>query len=412
MNKKEILKDTIIKAVVARQMTNKSAANRLNLSVRQIQNLKGRYKQGDTSMLHRNCGRQPSKTHSPEFRQRILDIRGLPEFEKANTKHFMEILADKYGIKVGYTFLTQLFAQAGIRSPKEHRRHKKAHPRRERKAHEGELIQTDATPFAFFKDDPKLYTLHGMIDDATGKVTGLYMCVNECTHGYFEVTKQTLSGFGTPEAIYADGSSIFFSRGEEEISLEDELRGVTVKPTQYGRIMDTLGVKLIHARSSQAKGRVERLWETLQSRLPVEFIVNGITSIDEANEFLKTYIDTFNRQFSIPPAGSQSYFVPVTRGVDMDVLFSVIYVRSLDAGACFSLNNVIFRAEGISCPRNTKVEILINKKTGVIARFKERLYKVTPIIDKSKRPVNSTESVSMIINQFVYYHCLKNERIA
>jgi transposase len=412
MNSKEQVKATIIKAVIAGQMTNKSASNRLKLSVRQIQNLKGRYKQGDTSMLHRNCGRQPTKTYGPEFKQRILDIRHLPKYEKVNTKHFKEILEEDYGIKVSYTFLTELFSQAGIRSPKKHKHHKKMHTRRERKAHEGELLQADATPFAFFEGDAQLYTLHGLIDDATGKVTGLYMCINECMHGYFEVMKQTIRGFGVPESIYADGSSIFFSHGREEINIDDELRGMTVKPAQYGRIMDVLGVKMIHAHSSQAKGRVERLWETLQSRLPVELSMNGVTSIEKANAFLETYIVKFNKQFSVPPMDSQSFFVPMMKGTDLDTLFSVSYERALDAGACFSLNNVIFRVEGGCCPRNTKVEVLINKKNGVIARIKGSRYNVTPILDKSKRPVNSTESVNMIIDQFVYHYCLKNERAA
>lgn len=231
-------------------------------------------------------------------------------------------------------------------------------------------------------------------------------------HGYFEVTKQTIENFGAPESLYADGSSIFFTTSKQELSIEDELAGVMLKTTQYGDIMKELGISLIHAHSSQAKGRVERLWGTLQDRLTVEFAMNGITNMEQANEFLPQYIKKFNERFAVEPVSAQSYFVPLIKGIDLSLLFSVKYDRTLDNGGCFSLNNVVFRVENLRCLPKTKVKVMINKKIGVKVMYNNKLYSVTPILDKNRKEINSTESVNMIISTFVYYHCLKNERVA
>jgi len=412
LNRSEHRKETIIKSCVAGEITTASAASRLGLSVRQVKRLKVRYKEaGGQSMLHGNCGRQPAKTLSIETKQRILEIRKQPEFETVNTKHFQEILEHPYKIKVSYTCLSNLLKENGIQSHKKHKK-RKTHKRRERREHFGELLQADASPHQYFKDDDDRYALHGFIDDATGKITGLYMCENECMHGYFEVTKQTIKSHGVPESLYADGSSIFFTTSKEELSIEEELAGVMLKTTQYGEIMRELGINLIHAHSSQAKGRVERLWETLQDRLVVEFAMNGIKNIEQANEFLPGYIKEYNKRFGVEPSSTQSYFVPLIRGIDLSLLFSVKYDRTLDSGSCFSLKSTIFRVENLNCLPKTKVKVMINKAIGIKAMYNNKLYPVTPIIDKNKKEINSTDSVNMIISTFVYYHCLKNERVA
>ena len=134
------------------------------------------------------------------------------------------------------------------------------------------------------------------------------MCENECMHGYLEVTRQTFKNFGVPLALYADGSSIFFPK-DNKLTLEEQLAGVTESTTQYGRMMKYLGVNLIHAGSSQAKGCIERLWKTLHDRLRTEFRRLNITTIDEANKFLKKYIPKFNKKFGIEQKNKKSSFM-------------------------------------------------------------------------------------------------------
>jgi len=160
--------------------------------------------------------------------------------------------------------LYALLKKAGITSPKKRRRFR-SHRRRKRKEQEGLLIQLDASPFSWLSDG-RIYHLHGGIDDATGKVVGLYLAEGECLEGYFQVAPK-----------------------RDKLSLEEQLSGKRVNLTQFGRAMSQLGVHMIGARSPQAKGRIERLWQTLQSRLTVELKCRGIKTVQEANIFLREY---------------------------------------------------------------------------------------------------------------------------
>ena len=166
---------------------------------------------------------------------------------------------------------------------------------------------------------------------------------------------------------------------------------------------------LIHARSSQAKGRVERLWETLQSRLPVEFGLRGITDIDAANDFLKNeYIDTFNKKFGVK-SDADSCFVTLPETVDLDLLLSYKVSRKLDNGGVFSLHKVKFKVIGRIVKR--EVVVHISTRLGVVAVNNGKCLPVVPI-ENTKKSINSTDSVEMILSRFVFAFCLKNEHVA
>ena len=412
MNQKEELKAHIIKCCVNGNMTVKQAANRLGFSERYVKKLKARYKEyGVSSMLHGNCGRQPKKTLDIALKQEILAIRKQSQFETANVMHFKEILEENYKITVSYSFLYNFLKKNHIQSPRKHRKTKKHH-RRKRRSKIGELLQIDATPHEFFSGDCNKYTLHGLIDDATGQITGLYMCKNECMHGYFEVIRQTLEDFGVPENIYADGSSIFFPTQKDKLTLEEQLSGIEKNNTQFGKIMESLGIHLIHAGSSQAKGRIERLWNTLHDRLITEFKIHEITDMNQANSFFKKYVKKYNKKFKVKPKEENSAFVPLLNTIDLDRLLTVKYKRIVDNGACFSLNNIRFKIENIDLLPRTKVNVLISKKIGIKVLYKEKLYTVKPIYNKDNIPIDNTASIETIIAEFIYFNCLKNERIA
>lgn len=412
MNKKEELKAHIIKCCVDGNMTVKQAANRLGFSERYVKNLKARYKKyGVSSMLHGNCGRQPKRTLDIALKQKILDIRKQSEFNTVNVMHFKDILEEKYKIIVSYSFLYNFLKKNNIESPRKHRK-TKVHHRRNRRSKIGELLQIDATPHKFFMGDNNKYTLHGLIDDASGQITGLYICKNECMQGYFEVIRQTLKNFGIPENIYADGSSIFFTTKKDKLTLEEQLSGLEEPNTQFGKIMNELGIHLIHAGSSQAKGRIERLWNTLHDRLITEFKINNITNMEQANAFFKEYIKKYNKKFKVKPKDKKKAFIPLLKSVNFDTLLTVKYKRTVDNGACFSLNNVSFKIENIDILPRTKIDVLISKKIGIKVLYKNKLYTVKPIYDKNDIPIEKIESIENIIAEFIYFNCLKNERIA
>ncbi len=239
----------------------------------------------------------------------------------------------------------------------------------------------DATPYEWFGGDGK-YNLHGAIDDATGKLVGLYMTKNECLHGYFEITRQMLLKHGIPINIYADRHTIFRSPKTDKLTLEEQLEGKQVKLTQYQRAMDELGIAIIPARSPQAKGRVERLWDTLQSRLPIEFKIAGITIIDEANEFLIKYIDKFNAKYAVEPENPETVFRNLSDTIDIDTILCVKTNRSIDNGSVFSYANKYFKVicedMEVNIPPKAKINILISTRFCIRAIYKGKVFEVTP----------------------------------
>jgi len=299
---------------------------------------------------------------------------------------FQELLERQEDIKISYSALYSTLTQATIQSPKK-RRLFKPHRRRKRKQQAGLLIQMDATPFEWF-GGPEKFSLHGAIDDATGQVVGLYLTKNECLHGYFEVTRQMLLSHGIPASAYADRHAIFLSQNAGKLSVEDQLAGKMVNDTQFGRAMKELGVTLIPARSPQAKGCVERLWETLQSRLPVEFAIAKITGIDQANAFLTSYISAFNEHFSVEPTNAETAFRSLDHHIHLDTVLCIKMKRVVDAGCVFSFYNRHFALsstkKSLLPPPKSPISVLISPRIGIKAQYNGTIFEVLPYIKPAK----------------------------
>jgi len=408
MNKKEKFKLHIMKCVIEKKLTIKEAAERLELSIRQVYRLKGAMKEKDvSSMLHGNCGRTSLKrTLSPEKKKKILEIKAMPEYDNVNFLYFQELLELEYKITISYFALRKLLIENKYKSPKKHRERKISHPRRERKAYLGEMLQIDGSRHQWFKNDNSYYTIHGAIDDATSIVTGLYMCKNECMEGYIQIICQTMDGYGVAKSLYSDGLSLFFS--SKEPTIEEQLAGKMVNETQFGKMMSSLGVHMIRANSSQAKGRIERLWGTLQGRLETEFAIRKIKTPEEANAFFPEFLKRLNARFSINALKSESKFLPKPEYIDLDILFSYKVNRIMDNSGCFSLEGTIFQCNIKGILPKTKIVVLISKKLGVKVLFKDKLFTPTPILNKEKSEIKGS-SISAIIDDFVYSYCLKDE---
>lgn len=134
------------------------------------------------------------------------------------------------------------------------------------------------------------------------------MCKNECLLGYLEVLRQTIENYGIPISLYPDKYSVFFppKKVNDHITVEEQLNGREKGITQFGRIVEELGITMFPTSSPQAKGRIERLWETLQSRLVTEFRINKITNMEQANKFLINYIEKYNSRFSVEPISKKT----------------------------------------------------------------------------------------------------------
>ena len=390
LKQKDLKRATLIEACINGKCTVKQVAYALGISERRVKQIKKEVKEsGVKSIQHGNRGRKPKNTIPDETRKKILELRSSYEYEISNFKHFQELLKEHENIEISYSALYNILKNAGIKSPKKHRK-AKLHHRRKRKEAEGMMLQADGTPFDWFETGEK-YSLHGFVDDATGKITGLYMCKNECLLGYLEVLRQTLENFGIPISLYPDKYSVFFppKKVSDHLTIEEQLNGRQKGITQFGRIVEELGIEMFPASSPQAKGRIERLWETLQSRLVTEFRINKITNVDDANNFFIEFIKIYNSKFSVEPSNNSSVFLKLPKRYNLDELLCVKFERTIDNAGVFSINNSKFQILDRNLPPKTKLQIYLSQKIGMRVKVNSKTYDVLPLELISKDIINS-----------------------
>ena len=171
---KEIKKITVIQSVIEDKRTGKEASEVLGLSERQIWRLVAKIKQeGLDGIKHGNSKRVPKNKINPEIEEKIVSLKKSYEYEKANFLHFRDLLEERENIKISYSSLYNIMTRNGFVSKNKHK-DRIIHRRRKRKEYEGDLVQADGTPYAWFEDGV-MYSIHGFIDDASGKILGLYI---------------------------------------------------------------------------------------------------------------------------------------------------------------------------------------------------------------------------------------------
>jgi len=382
LTREEHIRLDVLSKANAGFITVREAAEKLGISERQIQRLKKEVRdKGPAALIHKNTNRVPSHALTKETKAKILAIRKKSGFKDSNFKHFQELLAVNHQIEISYSALYRLLTDEGEKSPKKRRRFKK-HRRRKRQEQAGSLVQIDASPFDWLGNGTK-FSLHGTIDDATSQVTGLYLCKNECMLGYHEVMRRMIGVFGIPDAVYADRHTIFRSPNVDKAKAVDAPADMKVKETQFGRAMTELGIHIIAARSPQAKGRIERLWGTLQSRLPVEFEVNRIKDVESANSFLQSYIFAFNSELAVEPEDCESAFLPLEDGVILDHILCIKEIRKLDNGQVFSYKGKSFQIESSAysnwIPPKAEITVMTSPQIGIKVAYKNLVFDVKPI---------------------------------
>ncbi|WOL41079.1 ISNCY family transposase [Pyramidobacter sp. YE332] len=278
LSQKELDRIRIIGALVEGRMTNREAAEKLGLCQRQIIRIKKRFAaQGAAGLVHGNRGRTSRRRIGDEVRESVLKAYEEVYYD-FNFSHFAECLNEREGIGISRSSVVRILKDEGIRSKKSARRRPKLHRSRPQKVAAGMLWQTDATSFEWFGRGNGRATLHAYIDDATGIVTGACFTENECMAGYVAALGMGIEGYGLPMAIYSDRHTIFRSPkaraqdDEDRIEGNEENEGNEAGKEEplscFGRGLKDLGIGQIFALTPEAKGRVERLWNTMQDRLP------------------------------------------------------------------------------------------------------------------------------------------------
>lgn len=328
LNRKEQKRLVVLNQVEMGKMTGGEVGGVLGLSLRHVRRLLAAYrKEGAAALAHGNRGRRPHNALDEDVKRQVVDL-AQSTYMGCNNQHFTELLAEREGIALSRSLIRLILIEAGIRSPRK-RRPPKHRSRRERYPQEGMLLQIDGSRHDWLEGRGPYLSLIGAIDDATGKVPYALFREQEDAHGYFLLLRQIVASCGIPLALYHDRHGIFERSKYDPESLEEQLEGRR-RPTQFGRLMEELGITSISSRSPQARGRIERLWGTFQDRLVTELRLAGARTIEEANKVLWDFLSRYNRRFAIPAAqAGLAYHHQPDEGFNPDKVFCFKYQRTV-----------------------------------------------------------------------------------
>jgi len=301
LSRKEQQRSKVLTLVLTGEVTAVEAAVRLELSLRQVRRLLAGFRaEGVGALAHGNRGRKPAVTLPEPVRVRALALAALPGYAPCNDSHLAELLAEREGIRVSRATLRRWLRACGRPSPRK-RRSPRFRKCRQRAPRLGLLVQIDASFHHWLGPNHDRFSLIAAIDDATGRILSAHFRLQEDTEGYFILLADTLTTYGVPGALYHDGRTTFVFVTPPRPSVEEELEGLAPQ-TQFSRAAEQLSIGMIHARSPQAKGRIERLWNTLQDRLINELHLDKVHSMEAANAYLPAFIERFNVRFGEEPA--------------------------------------------------------------------------------------------------------------
>ncbi len=327
MNRKEQNRLVVLNQINRGNLAVNQAATLLKLSPRHVWRLLAVYrKEGASALAHGNRCRKPHNAIDEDFRQRVLGLASS-KYVGFNTQHFTEKLTECEGITLSRSSVRRILVEAGIKSPRK-RRAPKHRSRRERYPQEGMLLQIDGSLHDWLEGRGPKSSLIGAIDDATGKVPYALFQEQEDAKGYFLMLRGITLSQGIPLALYHDRHSIFEVPLDKLPSIEEQLGGK--RPlTQFGRLMEELGINSISANSPQAKGRIERLWGTFQDRLRSELRLAGARTVDEANRVLANFLLEYNRKFAIAAREPELAYQKTKDGFKADEFFCFKYQRTV-----------------------------------------------------------------------------------
>jgi hypothetical protein len=334
MSKKEVDQIGVFEKLKRKEITQIIAAKMLKISDRAVRKKMKRYlAKGAIGLVHQSRSRPSPKRWDEKEKDWAMSL-WAGEFEDFGPTFAAEKLQERYGIKTNRETLRQAMIKTGIWIPKKIKPiHRK---RRQRRLCFGMMIQLDGSPHDWFEGRGSKCTLLVFIDDATSRIIWLEFSESESFVGVMRATQNYFKAFGRPQSFYVDYGSVF------SINTNNPERD---KLSQFERAMMEMSVEVIHARSPQAKGRVERANQTLQDRLIKEMRLAGISNMDEANIFVQElYIKKHNELFSVQAAESIDMHRSIS-GFNMPEIFCKKEERILQNDFIITYNKRIFQLE-------------------------------------------------------------------
>jgi len=292
MSAKELSRLEVMQRLSERRMTQKEAGEILHLGTRQIKRWLKRYRtQGASGLVSKQRGRRSNNRLTEEVKKKTLNLLKT-KYQGFGPTLAHEKLVEKDKLKLSDESVRKIMIEENLWKP---RKVKKAvaHQLRERRACFGELVQIDGSPHDWFEGRVEACSLLVFIDDATGRLVELLFVDSESFFSYAQAAENYFKHCGKPVAFYSDKHGIF--------RVNQPSAGLGDAVTQFGRAMQELDIQIICANTPQAKGRVERVIQTLQDRLPKEMRLLNIRSREDGNAYLSEFMADFNQRFADEP---------------------------------------------------------------------------------------------------------------
>ena len=376
VRQRELKRLHVIRKVIEGTVTQRDAAGLISLTERQIRRIVKRIREeGDEGIRHKSRGKPSNRKLS--CRQRIVELyrERYPDF---GPTLFTEKLQEREGITVSRETVRTWLIQEG--EWKKHRRRKAHRQWRERKDCYGEMLQMDGSHHDWFEGRGPRCVLMAYIDDATGRVYARFYDY-EGTIPAMDSFKKYIAKYGIPLSVYLDKHTTYKSWARKDEFQEAE------PVSQFGRALQEMGVKMLYAHSPQAKGRIERLFNTFQDRVVKEMRLKGVSTIGEANRFLASYLPVYNRRFSVTPKKKENLHRPAT--IDLDTVLCIKTERTLKNDHTIQYNGKLYQIDDGIRAKRVVVEELIDGRMrirhgGVTVAFHEIVQR--PIPPEKERP--------------------------
>lgn len=405
MSMKETSRIAVLEKLMKKEIKQKHGAKMLHLSTRQVRRLVKRYKRlGITGILHQSRGRVGNHRIEKTRLHQITEIIRTRYFDFGPTLA-QEKLSQHHGIHISRETLRKAMIASNLWNPKE-RKLVTLYQIRDRRSCEGELVQLDGSPHDWFEGRATPCTLLVFIDDATGKLKHLKFVVSESTAAYFMATKEYFLLYGKPLAFYLDKHGVFrVNTTKAATAAVEDSNGLT----QFGRAMQELTIELIYAGTPQAKGRVERVNQTLQDRLVKEMRLQDINTVEEANKYLPEFIELFNCKFAVVPKEKANLHRPLLPQENLDRILSEQHTRILSKQLTLSYENRIYQIKTdrpTYAMRHAPVLVRKDQEGKVTIEYKGKRLEYLIVSQQPKAEIVDSKHVNLAVDR------IRQERIS
>jgi hypothetical protein len=393
LSQKELIRLHIVHKIRNKELKHKEASKILSLSERQMRRVVSRVTiGGDQGIVHKSRGKPSNRRISLRLKNKVIECYKT-KYSGFGPTFAAEKLFELEKIKVHQETLRKWLIEAGdwkrVRKSRTHRQW------RERKHHFGEMVQMDGSHHDWFEQRGPKCVFMGYIDDATGNTFGMFYPY-EGTFPAMDSFKRYIKKHGIPMSLYLDKHSTYKSTAKPSI---DEMLSNTKPLSEFERAMKEFCVDVIHADSPQAKGRVERLFRTLQDRLVKEMRLEKISTIEGANKFLARYLPKHNKKFAVKPAKQSDLHREIPKGTNLDRILCRKTQRVLRNDLTVEYNNKLYQIKDKVNARKIVIEERISGAK--IMTYKNKVLKFKEITSRAKKQQKPVHNINKKSQRYV-----------